>query len=431
MPFVTQGKTNWKFLVIVIILAILVGVGALWCLVKEEQPYRLKEIKKSEQGALNYKDALIQIFPDKEFSEIQERKDCFQDKENIFYCVENTKDDFLTDSNQKNILVVIREGTYFSQEGQPGYPHAAGIYHAWLAVFDSDTKKILSEPIGLLADGGEINFYGCKGKTYILFTSSVGGQGLVMAGLELFEFKNNKIDRVWHWDSDTTIAETDGDKIAIYELQSTSSDFKCPTKCLWETPSYEEGGEVFSGSVYIYSYDFSWDGNLCRFENNETADWKTYKNEEYGFEINYPKEWLKDESTLFPDYMEEAVESSPSCTFFIPQTKIIPEDVWISVSTRPCKTSSCDPREEMEEPYKKGAKQSMIEGQSVFIFDDAFEGERNLNYILINETKTMQAWLTLAIHHGRQTGTEYIPDEEIEPELQIFQQMLSTFKFLD
>jgi len=30
MPFITQGKTNWKFLLIVIVLAIIVGGGALW-----------------------------------------------------------------------------------------------------------------------------------------------------------------------------------------------------------------------------------------------------------------------------------------------------------------------------------------------------------------------------------------------------------------
>jgi len=29
MPFLTQGKTNWKFLLIVIVLAVIVGVGIL------------------------------------------------------------------------------------------------------------------------------------------------------------------------------------------------------------------------------------------------------------------------------------------------------------------------------------------------------------------------------------------------------------------
>ncbi len=166
-------------------------------------------------------------------------------------------------------------------------------------------------------------------------------------------------------------------------------------------------------------------------EKDETANWKTYRNEEYGFEVRYPNNWLKDEVDLFPDYIKEAVISSLSHTFFIPQIKRIPEDVWVSVSTSFCKTSSCDPREEIEELYRRTIRQSTIGGKSVFIFDNAFEAERNLNYILINETKTKQACLTLAIHHGRQTGTEYLPDEEIDPELQIFQQIISTFKFVE
>jgi len=35
MPFITQGKTNWKFLLVVIILAIIVGAGALWYSAKQ------------------------------------------------------------------------------------------------------------------------------------------------------------------------------------------------------------------------------------------------------------------------------------------------------------------------------------------------------------------------------------------------------------
>ena len=48
MSFITQGKTNWKFLVIVIILAIIVGGGALWYTKRPEKPYQQVEIKKSE-----------------------------------------------------------------------------------------------------------------------------------------------------------------------------------------------------------------------------------------------------------------------------------------------------------------------------------------------------------------------------------------------
>jgi len=48
MPLITQGKTNWKFLLIVIILAIVAGVLALRCSFKEEQLYQPPKIEKSE-----------------------------------------------------------------------------------------------------------------------------------------------------------------------------------------------------------------------------------------------------------------------------------------------------------------------------------------------------------------------------------------------
>lgn len=51
MSFITQGKTNWKFLVIVIILAIIVGGGALWYTKRPEQPYKPPEINKLNETA--------------------------------------------------------------------------------------------------------------------------------------------------------------------------------------------------------------------------------------------------------------------------------------------------------------------------------------------------------------------------------------------
>jgi len=48
MPFITQGKTNWKLLLIVIILAIIVGVGALWYEKGLKKSYQPVEIQKTE-----------------------------------------------------------------------------------------------------------------------------------------------------------------------------------------------------------------------------------------------------------------------------------------------------------------------------------------------------------------------------------------------
>lgn len=165
------------------------------------------------------------------------------------------------------------------------------------------------------------------------------------------------------------------------------------------------------------------------FAEDNTSGWQTCVNSKEGFEVSYPADWIKDDSSLFPNYIKEAVKLSASCTFFIPKTKTMPEDIWISVSTKSCQSLSCDPREEMPEPYNKTVKQATIEGKQIFVYDDAFEAERSLSYILVNESKTLEASLTLDVNHGRQTGTEYLSDEEIESELQILQQMLSTFKF--
>jgi len=45
MPFITQGKTNWKFLLIVIILAIIVGGGSLWLIKHDSAMNKLSEIE--------------------------------------------------------------------------------------------------------------------------------------------------------------------------------------------------------------------------------------------------------------------------------------------------------------------------------------------------------------------------------------------------
>lgn len=58
MPFITQGKTNWKSLLIVIILAIIVGGGVLWYARRPEQPYQPAEIKKTEEKSTQEKGCL-------------------------------------------------------------------------------------------------------------------------------------------------------------------------------------------------------------------------------------------------------------------------------------------------------------------------------------------------------------------------------------
>jgi len=53
MPFITQGKTNWKFLLIVIILAVIIGVGTLRYAKRPEKPFQTPEVNKAQKETAN------------------------------------------------------------------------------------------------------------------------------------------------------------------------------------------------------------------------------------------------------------------------------------------------------------------------------------------------------------------------------------------
>lgn len=50
MPFLTQGKTNWKYIIIVLLFAVIIGAGVLGLIKKEEiTPSKFPEIEKQEK----------------------------------------------------------------------------------------------------------------------------------------------------------------------------------------------------------------------------------------------------------------------------------------------------------------------------------------------------------------------------------------------
>jgi len=66
MPFITQGKTNWKYILIIVILAVIVGGGILgWIKRQEVPPAEFPEIKKPEKGKIEVE---YKTFTDKNFS---------------------------------------------------------------------------------------------------------------------------------------------------------------------------------------------------------------------------------------------------------------------------------------------------------------------------------------------------------------------------
>lgn len=49
MSFLAQGKTNWKYIIVVMILAVIFEVVYLWYITKPEEPYQPVEIQKTEK----------------------------------------------------------------------------------------------------------------------------------------------------------------------------------------------------------------------------------------------------------------------------------------------------------------------------------------------------------------------------------------------
>lgn len=67
MPFLTQGETNWKYILIVLILAVVVGGRVLWWVKKQEVPLaELPEVKKPEEMKLEDKIGMIAYIKDGE-----------------------------------------------------------------------------------------------------------------------------------------------------------------------------------------------------------------------------------------------------------------------------------------------------------------------------------------------------------------------------
>ncbi len=121
---------------------------------------------------------------------------------------------------------------------------------------------------------------------------------------------------------------------------------------------------------------------------NETADWKTYKNKEYGFEVKYPKDWG----------YEQNVFLSGSNLVFCPQklTEVVSERII-------CK-------------WKKEATKSQYEIGMIYLFNYASDSKPNnpdYRYLGVNNSGYYYLYSSL-------NSNESIVD-----------QILSTFKFIE
>lgn len=240
MPLITQGKTNWKFLLIVIILAVVVGVIALRCSLKKEQLYQPSEIEtanwktyKNDSYGFEFNYPNNHVFVEETDKDKLKKRQIIG--ENLLLDEQLLRIGIYTDKDNVDLsygyirINVYTNNNNFSLEQLtswdfPAYPN---------------TQK-------------EVSFNGIRG-----MEQYVGGGA---ACWKEVSFLGNKMIYTFSFLGD--IGGTNG----------------CELGRLCCIDSAREA--IFNEMLSTF-----------RFIEDETAEWKTYRNEEVGIELKYPSDW--------------------------------------------------------------------------------------------------------------------------------------------
>jgi hypothetical protein len=308
MPFLTQGKTNWKFLLIVIVLVTIVAGFSWWAWINrfEEGPLVKQPPKEiSEQKALELANQVLQLKCQTSFSEIKKENwtrggPGFDSLVNICPALENYKENKIWVADKR------LRGDY------------------WASVLVGFDGKLVCASSSIIeaAPGGPFPLdYVCK-EVAIITDRTEYEQGEMVKII----IKNNLDRSIWYWDRPVFGIEgfSQNEKWKKIEKYDACA---CDPHCYYEAPGLLElkpGGEIsdywgqkidceenfVSEGKYRASfayYDpldrtdltknvFTIDSNEFTIkETAETANWKTYRNEEYNYEVKYPNDWVLDE----------------------------------------------------------------------------------------------------------------------------------------
>ena len=149
-----------------------------------------------------------------------------------------------------------------------------------------------------------------------------------------------------------------------------------------------------------------------------TVGWQVYKNEQYEFEVRYPKEW--------------GIKNSANGAEFMPTNYQKPEKIIISINASSNRFLQQDLKTIAEwlaqRPGVKCDLEEITNGQQwCKVKIERFEGVRADSYgTTINNVDYISSF---NVFGGRQSMDSYLSGEELKEEIKILDQILFTFKF--
>jgi len=227
MNLLTQGKTNWKFVAIVVVLAVIVGGGILFWIKRTEIPsVEFPEIKKPEK-IVEDETASWKTYRNEEYG----------------YEIRYPSEWIIIKEDPKFVVFADEEETKIQKEKQAGEIRcSAGV---WL--YDNDEGLSLYDWV--------VNKWGEPEKRYLGKISKVEINNL--EGIK-YEFESMGLE--------TNVLFSKNNK--VIDIQTT-----------------------FDGCTDLQTI-FNQMLSTFRFiEVDETANWKTYRNENYKYEVKYPPDW--------------------------------------------------------------------------------------------------------------------------------------------
>jgi hypothetical protein len=300
MTFVTQGKTNWKLLLIIIILAIIVGGGCFWYTVKQETPFtQLLKIKKQEKiesyiKIIQPKANQVVTNPIEIEGEIriiekvmnkEASVEIIDDNGQKLYPLEGRFESGITATNETksfnlNVSYVqpsSKKGTIkiFAYLPTEGFVPTEGVLESW------SPKTLIEIPVIFKEDLLTIpNDWHTYSNTEANFSFRYPKDWKITS--EFFYETPAGIKS----DAMTVVLESNSKAgISINMRQAMCSS---PCWCREVKGNLIQTCSEDSGILEIFNKIVS---TFRTIQAYETADWKTYRNEELGIEFNYLKDW--------------------------------------------------------------------------------------------------------------------------------------------